>query len=318
LISGDRSIHVERLSRSFNELKAVDEVDLEVPSGEVFGFLGPNGAGKTTLVRMLTTILAPTSGRATVAGFDVVKDANSVRNAIGVALQDVGLDPIMTGGELLTLHARLFGASGSEADDIATRLLRTVGLDDVDPKKQVKQYSGGMKRRLDLAMALVHEPSVLFLDEPTTGLDPVSRTDIWNEVRRLNTEQGVTIFLTTQYLEEADRLADRVAIINRGRIVALGPPDELKKEIGEEVVSLTFETGELAEKAQSVLAPLAPVIQRSGRELALYLAAAAPVIPELVRSLDQASVPLSGLTLSRPTLDDVFLRATGERIEVAE
>jgi ABC-2 type transport system ATP-binding protein len=318
LISGDRSIHVERLSRSFNELKAVDEVDLEVPSGEVFGFLGPNGAGKTTLVRMLTTILAPTSGRATVAGFDVVKDANSVRNAIGVALQDVGLDPIMTGGELLTLHARLFGASGSEADDIATRLLRTVGLDDVDPKKQVKQYSGGMKRRLDLAMALVHEPSVLFLDEPTTGLDPVSRTDIWNEVRRLNTEQGVTIFLTTQYLEEADRLADRVAIINRGRIVALGPPDELKKEIGEEVVSLTFETGELAEKAQSVLAPLAPVIQRSGRELSLYLAAAAPVIPELVRSLDQASVPLSGLTLSRPTLDDVFLRATGERIEVAE
>ena len=316
--AGDRSIHVEQLSRSFDELKAVDEVDLEIPSGEIFGFLGPNGAGKTTLVRMLTTILAPTAGRASVAGYDVVQEANNVRKAIGVALQDVGLDPIMTGGELLTLHARLFGASGFEADSIAARLLRTVGLDDVAPKKRVKTYSGGMKRRLDLAMALVHEPRVLFLDEPTTGLDPVSRTDIWKEVRRLNAEQGVTIFLTTQYLEEADRLADRVAIINRGKIVALGPPDQLKKGIGEEAVSLTFETAELAEKAGSVLAPLAPTMQRSGRELSLYFVAAAPVIPELVRSLDQASVRLSGLTLSRPTLDDVFLRATGERIEVTE
>ena len=316
--AADRSIHVERLTRSFDELKAVDEVDLDVSSGEIFGFLGPNGAGKTTLVRVLTTILAPTSGRATVAGFDVVQEANKVRGAIGVALQDVGLDPIMTGGELLTLQARLFGASSAEATSIATRLLGTVGLDDVDPKKRVKAYSGGMKRRLDLAMALVHEPRVLFLDEPTTGLDPVSRTDIWAEVRRLNTEQGVTIFLTTQYLEEADRLADRVAIIDRGKIVALGPPDELKKEIGEEVVSLTFETAELAEKARTVLAPLAPNIHGSGRELSLYLTAAAPVIPELVRSLDQASVALSGLTLNRPTLDDVFLRATGKRIEVTD
>ena len=216
----DRSIAVEQLTRRFGELVAVDAVDLQVASGEIFGFLGPNGAGKSTLVKMLTTILAPTSGRATVAGLDVRRDQGKVRRAIGVALQEVGLDPLMTARELIVLQAQLFGAATGAARGTAERLLATVGLADVDPKKRVGDYSGGMKRRLDLALALAHDPHVLFLDEPTTGLDPASRMDVWDEVRRLNAERGMTIFLTTQYLEEADKLAARVAIIDHGRIVA--------------------------------------------------------------------------------------------------
>ena len=208
----DRGIVVEQLSREFGDLRAVDAVDLQIPSGEIFGFLGPNGAGKSTLVKMLATILAPTSGRAVVAGFDVRRQQGKVRQVIGVALQDVGLDPLMTARELVVLQAQLFGTSTGDARDTAERLLETVGLANVEPAKRVGDYSGGMKRRLDLALALAHDPRVLFLDEPTTGLDPASRIDIWNEVRRLNSEQGMTIFLTTQYLEEADKLADRVAI----------------------------------------------------------------------------------------------------------
>ena len=205
----DRSITAEALRRDFGELRAVDGVDLEIPGGQIFGFLGPNGAGKSTLVKILTTILNATSGRATVAGFDVARQGGRVREAIGVALQDVGLDPLMTARELLMLQAELFGTPRDEARKTAERLLVTVGLDDVDPKKRAGAYSGGMKRRLDLALALVHDPRVLFLDEPTTGLDPASRAAIWEEVRRLNDDLGMTIFLTTQYLEEADRLADQ-------------------------------------------------------------------------------------------------------------
>ena len=212
----DRSITAESLRRDFAELHAVDGVDLEVPGGQIFGFLGPNGAGKSTLVKILTTILNATSGRATVGGYDVARQGGKVREAIGVALQDVGLDPLMTARELLMLQSELFGTPRDEARKIAERLLRTVSLDDVDPRKRAGAYSGGMKRRLDLALALVHDPRILFLDEPTTGLDPASRAAIWEEVRRLNDELGMTIFLTTQYLEEADRLADRIAIINKG------------------------------------------------------------------------------------------------------
>ena len=234
----DRSISVEALHRDFGDLHALDGVDLEIPEGQIFGFLGPNGAGKSTLVKILTTILDPTSGRASVAGYDVQKQGSKVREAIGVALQDVGLDPLMTARELLMLQSQLFGGGRNHARETAERLLLTVGLDDVNPKKRSGAYSGGMKRRLDLALALVHDPRILFLDEPTTGLDPLSRVAIWEEVRRLNGELGVTIFLTTQYLEEADRLADEVAIINKGRIVARGKPDELKHQVGDDVVEL--------------------------------------------------------------------------------
>ena len=311
----DRSILVENLTRCYGDLRAVDSVDLQIDSGRVFGFLGPNGAGKTTLVKVLTTMLAPTTGRALVGGHDVVSEGHQVRSLIGVALQEVGLDPLMTASELLQLQARLFGYTPEAARDRGRLLLERVGLDDVPSGKRVGAYSGGMKRRLDLALALVHEPAILFLDEPTTGLDPVSRVDIWTEVRRLNRDQGVTIFLTTQYLEEADRLADEVAIISRGHIVAQGSPEELKREVGQEVISLVFADDEDARRAEDVLGHLDGSRQLAGRELLVYSAKAAELVPSLVRRLDAHGLVLKGLSLAQPSLDDVFLRATGERME---
>jgi len=311
----DRSIRAEGLRRRFGKLDAVDGVDLDVPGGQIFGFLGPNGAGKSTSVKILTTILNATAGNATVAGYDVQRQGGKVREAIGVALQDVGLDPLMTARELLVLQGELFGTPRDEARKTAERLLKTVGLDDVDPKKRAGAYSGGMKRRLDLALALVHDPRILFLDEPTTGLDPASRAAIWEEVRRLNDELGMTIFLTTQYLEEADRLADQIAIINKGRIVASGTPDELKRQVGDEVVELQFGSREDAGRAYDALAPVAPNRQAAERELRLYFGRAAENVPELVRALDGAGVRLQGMTIEQPSLDDVFLRVTGEALE---
>ena len=311
----DRSIAAQALRRDFGQLHAVDGVDLEVPGGQIFGFLGPNGAGKSTLVKILTTILNATGGRATVGGYDVARQGGKVREGIGVALQDVGLDPLMTARELLMLQSELFGTPRDEARKIAERLLRTVDLDDVDPKKRSGAYSGGMKRRLDLALALVHDPRILFLDEPTTGLDPASRAAIWEEVRRLNDELGMTIFLTTQYLEEADRLADKIAIINKGRIVAQGTPEELKREVGDEVVELQFGSCEDAERAYDAVAAVAPNRQAANRELRLYFGRAAENVPELVRTLDGAGIRLQGLTIEQPSLDDVFLRVTGESLE---
>ncbi len=212
-------------------VEAVNGVDLEVSGGEIFGFLGPNGAGKSTTVRMLTTLLTITSGRAEVAGVDVADDPDGVRRRIGVALQEAGLDPRQTGRELLVLHGRLFGLDGQEADQRADQLLELVDLEDA-ADRVTKGYSGGMQRRLDLAAALVHKPGVLFLDEPTTGLDPASRLTVWEELRRINGE-GTTIFLTTQYLEEADQLCDRLAIIDAGRIVREGTPAGLKSNLRE-------------------------------------------------------------------------------------
>jgi ABC-2 type transport system ATP-binding protein len=315
---GDRSIVANGIVRHFADVKAVDGVDLDIGSGRVFGFLGPNGSGKTTMVKMLTTILAPTAGTARVAGFDVTKEQDQVRSRIGVALQEVGLDALMTARELLVLQSRLFSKDSAGARAVAERLLKTVGLDEVDPKKKVGQFSGGMKRRLDLALALVNDPEILFLDEPTTGLDPVSRLAIWEEVRRMNSEQGMTIFLTTQYLEEADKLADEVAIIDRGKIVAQGPPHSLKRELGNDVVTLTFASASVAERAAEALGSLAPARQLSGRELLCYFSAATEKLPSLIRALDQAAIPLEGLNLSEPTLDDVFLRATGQRMAAKE
>ncbi len=221
-------------------VEAVRGVDLEVQPGEVFGFLGPNGAGKSTTVRMLTTLLTITSGRASVAGIDVAGDPDGVRHKIGVALQEAGLDPRQTGRELLVLHGRLFGLDKERAATRAQELLELVEIEDA-ADRVTKSYSGGMQRRLDLAASLVHEPEVLFLDEPTTGLDPASRLTVWEELRRINAE-GTTIFLTTQYLEEADQLCDRIAIIDAGKIVREGTPDALKSELsqrrGGESVSL--------------------------------------------------------------------------------
>ncbi|MEZ0285241.1 MAG: ABC transporter ATP-binding protein, partial [Thermoleophilia bacterium] len=233
------AVEATRLERRFKGgIRAVDGVDLVVERGEVYGFLGPNGAGKSTMVRMLATLLRPTGGRALVAGHDVVTEAAAVRRSIGVALQDAAIDPYMTGRELLHLQAVLHGFPRAVGRARAVELLERVDLTDAADRR-VGTYSGGMRRRLDLALALVHEPEVLFLDEPTTGLDPISRLTLWEEVRRRNVE-GTTVFLTTQYLEEADQLAGRVGIIDGGRIVAEGTPAELKAQVGDPTLNLTL------------------------------------------------------------------------------
>jgi ABC-2 type transport system ATP-binding protein len=225
------AVHAQGLVKTYGDIEAVRGVDLRVDAGEVFGFLGPNGAGKSTTVKMLTTLLSITAGSASVAGVDVAAHPDEVRKRIGVALQEAGLDPRQTGRELLVLQARLFGLSAPDAAERTVELLELVELEDAADRR-IKGYSGGMKRRLDLASALVHRPEVLFLDEPTTGLDPASRLTVWDEVRRIN-EKGTTVFLTTQYLEEADALCDRLAIIDDGRIVREGTPEQLKADLRE-------------------------------------------------------------------------------------
>ncbi len=310
----NREIVAESLVKSFGDFTAVDQVSFKVEAGEVFGFLGPNGAGKSTTVSMLTTLSLPTSGSATVGGYDVVHQASIVRRIAGVALQEIGLDPLMKSMELLTIQGQLFGMNRREAQNRAKELLAIVKLD--EPKvidRRVGKYSGGMRRRLDLALALVHRPQILFLDEPTTGLDPASRRDVWTEVRRLNREYGMTIFLTTQYLEEADELADRVAIIDKGRIAAQGKPAELKAALGGESINLTFENTGAAEEAQRELEGMVDRAQIDRNTLRLYRPKAAEVVPIVVSRLNARGLVPSALTLSQPTLDDVFLKVTGQR-----
>jgi ABC-2 type transport system ATP-binding protein len=305
------AIVVESLVRTYpGGLRAVDGVDLVVAPGEIYGFLGPNGAGKTTTVRILTTLLRPTSGRALVAGHDVVTDAAGVRRSIGVALQEAALDPLMTGRELLALQGALHGLRRGEAQTRGTELLGRVDLEDAADRR-LGTYSGGMRRRLDLALALVPRPRVLFLDEPTTGLDPASRAALWREVRRLNAD-GTTVFLTTQYLEEAEVLADRVGIIARGKIVAEGTPDELKERLGEPSIHVGLLDETRLEQARGLLAPLGDV--RDGRDggLALRTAAGARAIAPVVRALDDAGIEVDTVDLEAPTLDDVFLAVTGQ------
>jgi ABC-2 type transport system ATP-binding protein len=307
------AIEVEGLERAFDEVLAVQGVDLSVDAGEIYGFLGPNGAGKTTTVRMLTTLLLPTGGRATVAGHDVVREARAVRASIGVALQEAALDPLMTGRELIRLQATLQGLPPAEGRRRADALLERVDLAQAADRR-VGGYSGGMKRRLDLAAALVHEPSVLFLDEPTTGLDPVSRKTIWEEVRELN-DAGTTVFLTTQYLEEADQLADNVAIIDSGRIVAEGTPDSLKTEIGNPRIQLQIAEGSIAdaERACAEIGRLLP--PKDGSLIEIEAENGAADIPRVVRALDEAGIAVESLELVRPTLDDVFVAKTGYHLE---
>ena len=299
-------IEVEDLTKTFGEgddaVEAVKGVGFTVGEGEIFGLLGANGAGKSTTVLMLATLLAPTSGSARVAGFDLERDGGSVRRSVGAALQETGLDPIQTGGELLDLHARLYGFDAPAADARRDELLELVGLEDAAGRR-IGTYSGGMRRRLDLAAALVNRPRVLFLDEPTTGLDPASRRAIWEEVEQLRGE-GVTVLLTTQYLEEADRLADRVAIMADGRIVANGTPEELKSGLGEDVIEVEFTDEAAAERA-------AVAIGGEARALAGEVRVPAADGPaELIRvvgTLKEAGIEAESVSLARPTLDDVFL-----------
>ncbi|MCP3934184.1 MAG: ATP-binding cassette domain-containing protein [Actinomycetia bacterium] len=305
----------EGLTRRFDDLVAVDHIDLEIQSGEIFGFLGPNGAGKSTTVRMLTTLLRPTEGRAAVAGYDVVSQSGAVRASIGVALQDAAIDPIMTGTELVMLQAVLHGIPRSVAAARGAELLERVGLT-AAADRRVGTYSGGMRRRLDLALSLVHEPTVLFLDEPTTGLDPTSRSALWEEVRRLNTEFGTTVLLTTQYLEEADQLAHRIAIIDDAKIVREGEPAELKNAVGDPTLRIDVKREDLARTSEivSVFGDERPA--REGR-VAVGLRGGASRMAEVVRSLDDAGINIVHMELDAPSLDDVFAEATGRRLEGA-
>ena len=298
--------------------RAVDGLDLEVREGEIYGFLGPNGAGKTTLVRILTTLLRPSEGTALVAGHDVVREADAVRRNIGVALQEAAIDPLMTGRELLKMQSALHGLKGSEARDRAVSLLERVGLTEAGDRR-VGGYSGGMRRRLDLALALVHRPAVLFLDEPTTGLDITSRSALWREVRSLNAE-GTTVFLTTQYLEEAEQLADRVGIIAKGKLVAEGTPTTLKSKVGEPTLHVELADAADAGRAREALASLGelePQRDDAPTRVALRAPQGKGAIAPAVRALDDHEIGVESVEVETATLDDVFLAVTGSSLEGA-
>jgi ABC-2 type transport system ATP-binding protein len=309
-------IEVEGLVREFkNGPRAVDGIDLRVEPGEIYGFLGPNGAGKSTTVLMLTTLLPPTEGHARVAGYDVVKQGADVRRSIGAALQEAALDPFLTGSEHMRLQAGLHGLSKQEREARGGELLGRVGLTEAADRK-VGGYSGGMKRRLDLALALVHRPRILFLDEPTTGLDPQSRSALWEEVARLSADDGVTVFLTTQYLEEADVLANRVGIIDHGNIVAEGTPQELKDEIGRSSIEAVPADEGDRERLTATLERFGERTAASPKGVAVRFAGGAD-ITDVVRALDAEDIRVAHLTVHEPTLDDVFLAKTGRSLEGA-
>jgi ABC-2 type transport system ATP-binding protein len=311
------TIEVEGLVREFKKgPRAVDGIDLRVEPGEIYGFLGPNGAGKSTTVLMLVTLLPPTAGSARVAGYDVVREGPSVRATIGAALQEAALDPLLTGREHLRLQAALQGLPRESRRARSDELLERVGLTDAADRK-VKGYSGGMKRRLDLALALVHRPRVLFLDEPTTGLDPQSRSALWQEVARLAREDGVTVFLTTQYLEEADVLADRVGIIDHGHIVAEGTPAALKAEVGRPTLeAIPADPAEL-DHLRTILGRFGEP-SPSSKGGAVRLASDDGDLAAVVRALDAEHVRIETLQVHQPSLDDVFLAKTGRSLEGAD
>jgi ABC-2 type transport system ATP-binding protein len=313
-----KGIEAAGLVREFKGgVVAVAGIDLYVAEGEIYGFLGPNGAGKSTTVHMLTTLLPPTAGRATVAGFDVVKQGPDVRRAIGAALQEAALDPILTGREHMRLQTALHAVPREERKARGDALLERVGLTAAADRK-VKTYSGGMKRRLDLALALVHHPRLLFLDEPTTGLDPQSRSALWQEVARLAKEDGVTVFLTTQYLEEADVLCDRVGIIDQGKIVAEGTPSELKATIGRPTVDVVPSDHEQRDRVADVLTQFGDLTQASPHGVAVLLSGDEFGLADVIRALDAEELHVDHLELHSPSLDDVFLAKTGRTLEGAE
>ena len=307
------AVDVKNIKKTFktkqDTVEAVKDVSFEVKKGEIFGLLGPNGAGKSTTILMLTTLLQITGGQAKILDLDVTKDDKLVREKIGVALQDTGIDNLLTGRELFFTTARLWGFSKKDSETRTNELLELVGLTEAADRR-VKTYSGGMKRRLDLGLSLVNSPEVLFLDEPTTGLDPGSRRVLWDEIKRLR-DSGVTIILTTQYLEEADELADRIAIIDEGLVVAEGTSDELKTSIGGDVITLSFNS----EKEVTLAKELFPESLQEKNELRITVEDGASKIPSYINELTVNGIDVSSVTASKPTLDDVFLNVTGYRLE---
>ena len=307
------AVEAKNLKKTFKtkqgNVEAVRDVSFKVNKGEIFGILGPNGAGKSTTILMLTTLLRITSGTAKINDLDVIKNDSEVRNKIGIALQDTGIDNLLTARELFYTTARLWGLSKSKSKDRTEEMLNLVGLTEAADRR-VKTYSGGMKRRLDLGLSLVHKPEVLFLDEPTTGLDPGSRRVLWDEIKKLR-DEGVTIILTTQYLEEADELANRISIIDEGRVVAEGTPDELKSSIGGDVITLTFRSDDDAIKAQTI-------IENSDIEdnqIRVTVENGAEKIPNLLNQLVSKDINVQSVSANKPSLDDVFLKVTGYRLE---
>jgi ABC-2 type transport system ATP-binding protein len=311
---GDLAITVRGLVKSFGDVRALDGVDLDVPTGTVLGLLGPNGAGKTTLVRVLTTLLTPDDGTASVAGLDVVRDAAALRHRIGLAGQYAAIDENLTGLENLTMVGRLYGSSRAVAKQRGNELLERFDLTDAG-RRVASTYSGGMRRRLDLAAALVAKPPVLFLDEPTTGLDPRSRIGLWETIEGLVGE-GTTVLLTTQYLDEADRLADSITVIDHGRVIASGTADELKDRVGGERLEVALERAGDLEAAVSALAPMASEFPTGeGAIVSAPVASRSGAIAEAVKLLTAAGIGVDDINLRRPTLDDVFLSLTGHAAE---
>jgi len=311
------AIETEGLVRVFKKgPRAVDGIDLQVAPGEVYGFLGPNGAGKSTTVHMLTTLLPPTEGTARVAGFDIVREGGRVRSAIGAALQEAALDPFLTGREHMRFQSALHSLPREDRRRRGEERLERVGLIEAADRK-VGGYSGGMKRRLDLALALVHEPRILFLDEPTTGLDPQSRTALWEEVQRLVTERGVTVFLTTQYLEEADVLARRIGIIDHGQIVAEGTPQDLKAQIGRPSVEAIPSNPDELPRVSAVLERFGEPVPGTPQGATVRLSGPDATLAAVVRALDADDLQVEHLELHQPSLSDVFLAKTGRSLEGA-
>jgi ABC-2 type transport system ATP-binding protein len=311
--SAGPAIAAEDLVKRYpRDVVALDGVSFEVEPGTVFGLLGPNGAGKSTTVRILTTLARPDGGRATVAGIDVARDPVRVRRTIGAVGQRIAVDPEATGRENLILEARIYGMGGAAMRGRAGELLERFGLTEA-ADRLAKTYSGGMLRKLDVAMGLIHRPTVLFLDEPTTGLDPAARAELWAEIGRLTREDGLTILLTTHYLEEADRLAGRLAIVDRGRIVASGTPDELKAELHGDAILVELHEAAGGARAAASLTGIAglhePVVD--GRSLRARATHGATLVPAVLSALDGAGIPVASITVARPSLDDVYLRHTG-------
>jgi len=319
-------IETHQLTKVFpGDVRAVDGIDFEVKAGEVFGFLGPNGAGKTTTIKVLNTLIKPTAGTATVCGYDVVKSPAEVRGCIGYVAQDVGVDEYGTGRENLTLYGHFYRLDGRTIKQRVKELFELVDLTGFEDK-MVSTYSGGMRKRLDLAMGLIHRPAVIFLDEPTVGLDPQTRVHIWDYIRDLVKAMGVTIFLTTHYMEEADHLADRIAIIDLGKIMATGTPDELKHSIGGDVVTLSPSTTgeedreEFMRRTQSALSgkPFVLGTQATDGDLAVYVNKGESAVPSIIRLLSSEGIDIETISMSHPTLDDVFLKYTGRTIRAQE
>jgi ABC-2 type transport system ATP-binding protein len=300
--------------------KAVDDISFNVQEGEFFGFLGPNGAGKSTTIKILTTLLRKTSGTVNVAGFDIEKQAAAIRKIIGVQSQETTVDGDLTGRENIVLQGHFHQMDTNDVKKRTDELLHLVGLEEAADKRG-RNYSGGMKKRLDLATALVHKPKILFLDEPTTGLDPQSRSTIWSYLEKLNKEEGITIFLTTQYLEEADKLCKRLSIIDVGKIVASGSPIELKREIGADSIRISLENCQKDNtKAKALIKSLTDVTEINDSEecLTVYAKNAGLLIADIVRALDSSDIRIASVTFASPSLDDVFMKHTGRRIRTEE